>query len=102
MQDTKKLSQRAQSKLIEITSENHLSLSLIASLSAHKETANERVAQTRLWSIRAMPYVKLKVAFIMTINSHTITITRVKPLIRFDFCLSIFFFSISGPFKGSF
>jgi len=79
-----------------INRENHFSLSLPATLSANKEKASESVDQTRQWSIKASPSVKLSVAFIITINSQTITITMLKLLIRLFFCLSIFLFPISG------
>ena len=93
----KRLSKETQPKTITISRENHFSLSLPATLSANKEKASESVDQTRQWSIKATPSVKLNVAFMITINSQTITITMLKLLIRLFFCLSIFLFSISGP-----
>ena len=92
----KRLSKQAQPEAIVIIRENHSSLSLLATLSANKEKASESVDQTRQWSIKATPSVKLSVAFMITINSQTITITMLKLLIRLFFCLSIFLFPILG------
>lgn len=92
----KRLSKQAQPEAIVIIRENHSSLSLLATLSANKEKASEKVDQTRQWSIKAMSSVKLSVAFIITINSQTITITMLKLLIRLFFCLSILLFPIFG------
>ena len=92
----KRLSKQAQPETIAINRENHFSLSLPATISANKEKASESVDQTRQWSIKATPSVKLRVAFIITINSQTITITMLKLLIRLFFCLSIFLFPILG------
>ena len=92
----KRLSKQAQPETIAISRENHFSLSLPATISANKEKASESVDQTRQWSIKASPSVKLSVAFIITINSQTITITMLKLLIRLFFCLSIFLFPILG------
>ena len=92
----KRLSKETQPKTITISRENHFSLSLPATLSANKEKASESVDQTRQWSIKATPSVKLSVAFMITINSQTITITMLKLLIRLFFCLSIFLFPIFG------
>ena len=92
----KRLSKETQPKTITISRENHFSLSLPATLSANKEKASESVDQTRQWSIKATPSVKLNVAFIITINSQTITITMLKLLIRLFFCLSILLFPIFG------
>ena len=92
----KRLSKETQPKTITISRENHFSLSLPATLSANKEKASESVDQTRQWSIKATPSVKLSVAFIITINSQTITITMLKLLIRLFFCLSILLFPIFG------
>ena len=92
----KRLSKETQPKTITISRENHFSLSLLATLSANKEKASEEVDQTRQWSIKATPSVKLSVAFMITINSQTITITMLKLLIRLFFCLSILLFPISG------
>ena len=92
----KRLSKQAQPEAIVIIRENHSSLSLLATLSANKEKASEKVDQTRQWSIKATPSVKLSVAFMITINSQTITITMLKLLIRLFFCLSIFLFPIFG------
>ena len=92
----KRLSKETQPKTIIISRENHFSLSLLATLSANKEKASESVDQTRQWSIKATPSVKLSVAFMITINSQTITITMLKLLIRLFFCLSIFLFPILG------
>lgn len=92
----KRLSKQAQPEAIVIIRENHSSLSLLATLSANKEKASEKVDQTRQWSIKATPSVKLSVAFMITINSQTITITMLKLLIRLFFCLSIFLFPILG------
>lgn len=92
----KRLSKQAQPEAIVISRENHFSLSFPATLSANKEKASESVDQTRQWSIKATPSVKLNVAFIITINSQTITITMLKLLIRLFFCLSIFLFPIFG------
>ena len=92
----KRLSKETQPKTITISRENHFSLSLPATPSANKEKASESVDQTRQWSIKASPSVKLSVAFIITINSQTITITMLKLLIRLFFCLSIFLFPILG------
>ena len=89
----KRLSKQAQPETIAINRENHFSLSLPATISANKEKASESVDQTRQWSIKASPSVKLSVAFIITINSQTITITMLKLLIRLFFCLSIFLLS---------
>lgn len=85
----KRLSKQAQPEAIVISRENHFSLSLLATLSANKEKASEKVDQTRQWSIKATPSVKLSVAFM-------ITITMLKLLIRLFFCLSILLFPISG------
>ena len=92
----KRLSKQAQPEAIVISRENHFSLSFPATLSANKEKASESVDQTRQWSIKTTPSVKLSVAFIITINSQTITITMLKLLIRLFFCLSIFLFPIFG------
>ena len=92
----KRLSKQAQPETIAINRETHFSLSLPATISANKEKASESVDQTRQWSIKASPSVKLSVAFIITINSQTITITMLKLLIRLFFCLSIFLFPILG------
>lgn len=92
----KRLSKQAQPEAIVISRENHFSLSLLATLSANKEKASESVDQTRQWSIKATPSVKLSVAFMITINSQTITITMLKLLMRLFFCLSILLFPISG------
>ena len=92
----KRLSKETQPKTITISRENHFSLSLPATLSANKEKASESVDQTRQWSIKATPSVRLSVAFMITINSQTITITMLKLLIRLFFCLSIFLFPIFG------
>ena len=92
----KRLSKETQPKTITISRENHFSLSLPATLSANKEKASESVDQTRQWSIKATPSVKLSVAVMITINSQTITITMLKLLIRLFFCLSIFLFPIFG------
>ena len=87
---------KTQPETIAIIRENHFSLSLPATISANKEKASESVDQTRQWSIKATPSVKLNVAFIITINSQTITITMLKLLIRLFFCLSILLFPIFG------
>ena len=92
----KRLSKETQPKTITISRENHFSLSLPATLSANKEKASESVDQTRQWSIKATPSVRLSVAFMITINSQTITITMLKLLIRLFFCLSILLFPIFG------
>ena len=92
----KRLSKQAQPEAIVIIRENHSSLSLLATLSANKEKASEKVDQTRQWSIKATPSVKFSVVFMITINSQTITITMLKLLIRLFFCLSIFLFPILG------
>ena len=71
-------------------SNNFVENSQVDNVQNSSETASEQVVE------KASPSVKLSVAFIITINSQTITITMLKLLIRLFFCLSIFLFPILG------